>query len=236
MFFQRTLVHGDVTPRERAVIRIQAAWRCYTNRRIYRYYRDLINFRNSGDPMVMLRAINPSEASLLDASTNAQVRFRLGGSAFPPTIYYKIFTRGAVCDMNAFSPKDYTTARQIGPRNVNIRPSRPVGNAYYGATQCGTNTGGWYRRWDNNGWRPVTSKVIAPTTDIDPITQVIRQRKEKKRQWMKQLYMDHLQEKSSDNNTDIVAAAEPAIDFDSPDWEAQATDMFNVSYDAKKLD
>ncbi|RHZ41713.1 hypothetical protein DYB31_012797 [Aphanomyces astaci] len=148
MFFQRTLVHGDVTPRERAVIRIQAAWRCYTNRRIYRYYRDLINFRNSGDPMVMLRAINPSEASLLDASTNAQVRFRLGGSAFPPTIYYKIFTRGAVCDMNA----------------------------------------------------------------------------------------DHLQEKSSDNNTDIVAAAEPAIDFDSPDWEAQATDMFNVSYDAKKLD
>ncbi|KAF0752938.1 hypothetical protein AaE_005863, partial [Aphanomyces astaci] len=287
MFFQRTLVHGDVTPRERAVIRIQAAWRCYTNRRIYRYYRDLINFRNSGDPMVMLRAINPSEASLLDASTNAQVRasdvvasvpptfpiqpppsppspmvrFRLGGSAFPPTIYYKIFTRGAVCDMNAFSPKDYTTARQIGPRNVNIRPSRPgvgvtkiirVGNAYYGANQCGTNTGGWYRRWDNNGWRPVTSKVIAPTTDIDPITvatanrprayhhlrvvrqqQVIRQRKEKKRQWMKQLYMDHLQEKASDNNTDIVAAAEPAIDFDSPDWEAQATDMFNW---ADKLD
>ncbi|ETV82660.1 hypothetical protein H257_05230 [Aphanomyces astaci] len=262
MFFQRTLVHGDVTPRERAVIRIQAAWRCYTNRRIYRYYRDLINFRNSGDPMVMLRAINPSEASLLDASTNAQVRFRLGGSAFPPTIYYKIFTRGAVCDMNAFSPKDYTTARQIGPRNVNIRPSRPgvgvtkiirVGNAYYGATQCGTNTGGWYRRWDNNGWRPVTSKVIAPTTDIDPITvatanrprayhhlrvvrqqQVIRQRKEKKRQWMKQLYMDHLQGKASDNNnTDIVAAAEPAIDFDSPDWEAQATDMFNW---ADKLD
>ncbi|RHZ12267.1 hypothetical protein DYB37_012975 [Aphanomyces astaci] len=85
MFFQRTLVHGDVTPRERAVIRIQAAWRCYTNRRIYRYYRDLINFRNSGDPMVMLRAINPSEASLLDASTNAQVRASDVVASVPPT-------------------------------------------------------------------------------------------------------------------------------------------------------
>ncbi|CAK4235034.1 unnamed protein product [Aphanomyces euteiches] len=223
MFFQATLVRGDLTPKERAVICIQSTWRCYTNRRIYRYYRDLINFRNSGDPMLMLRAINPSEASLLDASTNAQVRFRLGGSAFPPTIYYKIFTRGAVCDMNAFSPKDYTTARQIGPRNVNVHDATPgvgvkkvirVGNAYYGANQCGTNTAGWYRRWDNNGWRPVTSKVIAPTTDIDPITvqrltavatasrrrahhhlrvvrqqEVLQQRKEKKRQWMKQLYM-----------------------------------------------
>ncbi|KAH9123789.1 hypothetical protein AeMF1_005336 [Aphanomyces euteiches] len=259
MFFQTTLVRGDLTPKERAVICIQSTWRCYTNRRIYRYYRDLINFRNSGDPMLMLRAINPSEASLLDASTNAQVRFRLGGSAFPPTIYYKIFTRGAVCDMNAFSPKDYTAARQIGPRNVNVHNATPgvgvkkvirVGNAYYGANQCGTNTAGWYRRWDNNGWRPVTSKVIAPTTDIDPITvatasrrrahhhlrvvrqqEVLQQRKEKKRQWMKQLYMNHLETKLEKNEP--TTTNEPTIDFASNDWELQANNLFDW---ADKLD
>ncbi|KAF0715641.1 Aste57867_3268 [Aphanomyces stellatus] len=255
MYFERTMVRGELTPRERAVVRIQAKWRCYTNKRIYRYYRDLINFRNAGDPMLMLRAINPTEASLLDASTNAQVRFRLGGSAFPPTIYYKIFTRGAVCDMNAFSPKDYTTARQIGPRNVNVRPTPPgvgvkkiirVGNAYYGANQCGSNMAGWYRRWDNNGWRPVTSKVLAPTNDIDPITvatanrrrsyhhlrvvrqqQVVQQRKEKKRQWMKTIYMEHLQKKAETSAPEELHANEPPIDFESDDWEHQANDMFD---------
>ncbi|OQR93885.1 hypothetical protein ACHHYP_02107 [Achlya hypogyna] len=125
MYYQKTLAIYEMTPRDKAAARIQGLWRGYTNKRIYRYYRDLVNFRNTGDPMLMLKAINPSEAHLLDAATNAQVRFRLGGAAFPPTIYYKIFTRGAVCDMNAFSPKDYTTAHQVGPRNINVHASTP---------------------------------------------------------------------------------------------------------------
>ena len=29
---------------------IQRAWRSYTNVRIYRYYKDLINFKHKGDP------------------------------------------------------------------------------------------------------------------------------------------------------------------------------------------
>ncbi|KDO21969.1 hypothetical protein SPRG_12835 [Saprolegnia parasitica CBS 223.65] len=217
MYYQKAMAVYEMTPRDRAAMRVQSFWRGYTNKRIYRYYRDLVNFRNAGDPMLMLKAINPAEAHLLDAATSAQVRFRLGGSAFPPTIYYKIFTRGAVCDMNAFSPKDYTTAHQVGPRNINVRPTAPgvgvtriirVGNAFYGANQCGSDTRGWYRRWDNNGWRPVTCKVLAPTSDLDPVTivtaskrkahhhlrvvrqqQLLQQRKEKKRQWMKQLYL-----------------------------------------------
>ncbi|KAF1783436.1 IQ motif, EF-hand binding site [Phytophthora cactorum] len=120
--------HGPnsaMTPVNRAALCIQTAWKSYTHRRIFRYYRDLLTFRSTGDPARMLRAINPSEASLLDASMGAQVRFRLGGLAFPPTIYYKIFTRKPVCDLGAFSPKDYTVARQSAPVSHSHVKRRP---------------------------------------------------------------------------------------------------------------
>lgn len=52
--------------------------------------------RAKGDPRAMLRAINPREAALLDAAAGAHVRFRLGGSSFPPVVLYKIFTHRPV--------------------------------------------------------------------------------------------------------------------------------------------
>ena len=69
------------------------------------YYRDLIRFRNTGDPALMLRSINPREASLVDRASGLRVRFRLGGNSFPPQIYYKIFTRAPLCDLGAFAPR-----------------------------------------------------------------------------------------------------------------------------------
>lgn len=48
--------------------------------------------RERGDPRLMLRAINPREAALADAAAGIHVRFRLGGSVFPPLVFYKIFT------------------------------------------------------------------------------------------------------------------------------------------------
>eukprot|EP00002_Diphylleia_rotans_P001153 TRINITY_DN10637_c0_g1_i1.p1 TRINITY_DN10637_c0_g1~~TRINITY_DN10637_c0_g1_i1.p1 ORF type:complete len:386 (+),score=46.70 TRINITY_DN10637_c0_g1_i1:72-1229(+) len=93
---------------ENAAKVIQRAWRRYCNRQIYAYYRDLIAFRNRGDPRVMLRSINPLEAQLIDAAAGIHVRFRLGGKSFPPTIYYKIFIHNSIVDVNAFAPRDYT--------------------------------------------------------------------------------------------------------------------------------
>ncbi|KAG2533266.1 hypothetical protein JM18_000545 [Phytophthora kernoviae] len=197
------------------------AWKSYTHRRVFRYYRDLLAFRNTGDPGRMLRAINPSEASLLDASMGAQVRFRLGGLAFPPTIYYKIFTRKPVCDLGAFSPKNYTVTRQSAPANHSHERRRKgkcvsttfirVGNSYYRARQQEQDTRLWYRRLENNGWRPVTAKVLAEA-NADPIAQatsghtvtgfhhskIVRQqdreraRRHKKRLWMQKLYTQGL--------------------------------------------
>ena len=100
------------TPQVLAVIRIQQAWRRYTNMRIYRYYRDLIKFRSSGDPALLLKCINPREAHIADAAAGIHVRFRLGGVVFPPHIYYKIYTHQPLCDVNAFAPKDYVRANK----------------------------------------------------------------------------------------------------------------------------
>jgi len=47
---------------------------------------------NKGDPIQLLKSINPSEAMLLDPASKCHLRFRLGGEKFPPLIYYKIFT------------------------------------------------------------------------------------------------------------------------------------------------
>ncbi len=47
--------------------------------RVYKFYRDLINFKGEGDPKLMLRCINPAEAKLLDRAAGAHVKFRLGG-------------------------------------------------------------------------------------------------------------------------------------------------------------
>jgi hypothetical protein len=94
---------------EAAAFRIQRAWRAYTNRRVYRYYRDIIYFKCKGNPARLLKGINPMEAKLLETSSNAYVRFRLGGDSFPPNIYYKIFSLGKVVDINAFAPRDYSS-------------------------------------------------------------------------------------------------------------------------------
>jgi hypothetical protein len=40
---------------------------------------------------------------------DCHVRFRLGGDTFPPNIYYKVFSKTNVCDINAFAPRDYSS-------------------------------------------------------------------------------------------------------------------------------
>ena len=56
------------------VSRICRAWRRYSTARIFHYYRDLIRFRERGDPAVLLRAVNPREANMSDAAAGVHVR------------------------------------------------------------------------------------------------------------------------------------------------------------------
>ena len=94
--------------------------------RIYRYYRDLIRFRERGDPAVLLRAVNPREANMSDAACGVHVRFRLGGTTFPPLIFYKIYTHRPVTDMCAFSPRDYVAAA-LEKKSRRHTKSKPAG-------------------------------------------------------------------------------------------------------------
>lgn len=52
--------------------RRQAAWRAYANRKIYRYYRDLISFRMAGDPRVMLRVRTRAAGAAADGDPCAR--------------------------------------------------------------------------------------------------------------------------------------------------------------------
>ena len=108
------------SPEEDAAIKVQHLWRQYTNVRIFQYYRELIQFRLTGDPAALLRTINPREASLFDKATGIHVRFRLGGQTFPPTMFYKVFLLNPLCDLGAFAPRDYADTKQADAHQLNL--------------------------------------------------------------------------------------------------------------------
>lgn len=139
------------TREDAAAGRIQLSWQGYINRSIFQFYVQLIRFREKGDPRLMLRCINPSEAYLMDPAAGLHVRFRLGGTRFPPVILYRIFTHNNVADICSFAPKDYTEARKHATpamlHNTTVAPP-PVDKSH------------WYIRDDNNPWRPITDELL----------------------------------------------------------------------------
>ncbi|GIL89786.1 hypothetical protein Vretimale_16577 [Volvox reticuliferus] len=263
--------HHDVIYRTNMAARvIQTAWRSYRNRRIFTYYRDLIRFRERGDPRELLRVINPREAQLVDAAAGIHVRFRLGGTVFPPLVFYKIFTHRPVADICAFGPRDYANEVRATPTDLhNNRPAAPgtglaaappgpilglppaapasglrrgANGAVIGGSSAadggkrvkkkhvfqeeefeldnsyreyikpdGTigyrSTKGWYERHENNGWRPVSERVLL---DEDPVTTMTRLKrqpmfhynpavrreqrakliKQRKREWLRKMYAE----------------------------------------------
>mmetsp|Transcript_1285 Transcript_1285/g.1871 ORF Transcript_1285/g.1871 Transcript_1285/m.1871 type:complete len:389 (-) Transcript_1285:268-1434(-) len=155
----------------RSAFQIQQLWKKKACMRVYIILRDLINFHRKGDPKQLLRAINPSEIELFDACTNIHIRFRLGGSVFPPTLYYKIYSSGAICDIGAFAPRNYSNGavlhrkeRGNGQRGLKVNGYIMVGKKRFQAEAIMGNDGmdEWYQRDENNGWRAVTG----PQTEI----------------------------------------------------------------------
>ncbi|KAI7792553.1 hypothetical protein IRJ41_018934, partial [Triplophysa rosa] len=167
---------------------IQRACRRHVDTAVFKHLKKLVNFHNEGDPRLFLRFINPVEAKILDAASGALVRFRLGGTSYPPNIYYKICTRAPVVDMCASSPKDYTRAQQ-----TKLVP----GQIHNGQLMiC---------RVENNGWRILSCRTQSPncqsTQDtnckkmdfhycrINRQQDVARKKKIRKIEWMRKMYV-----------------------------------------------
>ena len=223
---------------------IQAAWRRYSNRQIYKYFRNLIRFKDRGDPAAMLRSINPGEAGLLDDASGCHVRFRLGGVTFPPQIYYKIYVHAPLVDMNAFSPKDYFA---MGVNGSGVDPAEAMHNRG-GGEKRGKASEMWYRRVENNGWRPVSAAAVEaaaeasappaplPTEKGQPFhfsrvkrqAALVAKRKQRRKEWLMKMYKGGLSRDVQDN----AALAQFATEYpdeiergDELDWESEADEL-----------
>ena len=165
--------------------------------KIFRYYKDLINFREKGQPHQLLKSINPAEAGLLDAAARCHIRFRLGGTKFPPLIYYKIFAHGGIVDINAFAPRDYMQMKREQKKNtINITYDKPEKDSF----------DGWYNRTENNGWRPISDKILTPYDGVEVSTankdkkfhwnpkiraeKTAKEKRNRKIRWLRKLYRD----------------------------------------------
>ncbi|KAM4828410.1 protein MFI [Thomomys bottae] len=187
--------------KDKAARTIQRAWKGFINASIFQHMKSLIDLRRQGEPRQIVRFINPKEAELLDAAAGIHVRFRLGGVKFPPDIYYKIFTHRHVEDLCANSPRDYT---KLVPKHLSHNKSDK-------------DQSGWYRRIENNGWRPVSDRFWLPTdgeivesqkkvefhfSKLKRRQDIEKKRKIKKIKWMQQMYYaGNLAVKTSNNET-----------------------------------
>jgi hypothetical protein len=205
---------------------IQRAYRRFSQRRIYAYFRTLILARQNSNPYLLLRLLNPREGASLaaDPASGLYVRFRLGGAVFPPIVYYKTFSSFAVTDIGSFAPRDYARDRKAvqnavhlnadgtegSPQPAGLGQAGPLGSpsATVHASQAllhPTDRAFWYRRCENNGWRPIVNDALLAAADpvaerTSAVTKVfhpnklvrqmdvLRRRKGKKIEWMKKLY------------------------------------------------
>lgn len=285
-FKKRTVIKIDASMwKHRPASVIQRAYRRYTQRRIYRYFRDLILARQACDPVVLLKVrtaeaqsclhdicvccavlypmltccafhciefacalleqtLSPADAPVCDSSCGLYVRFRLGGASFPPIIYFKIYTTQSVLDINAFAPRNYVQQRRTRVGVIHTRSQFDVSDA-----QGQKDRAEWYQRWENNGWRPITDKVLA---EKDPVLQqtaakkipyfhpnklVRRQEREKQKKlkklnWLKKLYASgghtdlwpQEEEKQAEQGAEHDDAEAAEDDESEPEWPSEDED------------
>ncbi|KAG9394577.1 hypothetical protein J8273_3827 [Carpediemonas membranifera] len=216
--------------RAKAALVIQRAWMRFSFRTVFMFYKSLILYERRGDPRRILQQINPTEAALLDGSFEATVRFRLGGTLFPPDVYYKIYVKRAI-DLNAFAPRDYFEQNK-----------RAAAAKEAGLKTDPTDHGQWYRRADVNSWRPVRPGILTdPETrqkvvDVvesraprisDPVRTLNREEAAKKKwkkrraQWIRQLAVtstnEHLPDLDDNGLLDWAdsVSVPDALDFDT---------------------
>lgn len=216
---------------------IQRAWRQYKNKKLFQSFQNLINFHRRGDPSYLLRCINPQEAKLLDRASGCYVRFRLGGETFPPMVYYKIFTNRTIVDLCASSPRDYTAMCERKLLAKELHNSTALSVPY--------DTSGWYRREENNGWRPIVlnepslmPKPVQPFRHLKLMRRedLEKKRKQKRIEWLTKLYTANVNgeemEQEDGNEVDGLIQWSHELDYDKyiSDWQSFGTSATTDPY------
>jgi len=158
-----------------------------------------------------MKLICPKEAQFMDTAAGTHIRFRLASpsyteryGAFPPAVYYKVYTHRPVVDLCATAPRDYTHAQnkvKLPMQRFNAVKENVIGiqNLTY---QGEPGTEGWYRRFENNSWRPISDKMLLASLYTTPIpnfkpTVAERRRKrtiDRKRKriaWLRKMYFSN---------------------------------------------
>jgi len=194
--------------REVAATRIARWYRGRLCRKMYHVLRGMMVGREAEEPGEMLRTSIPLEVQVAgDAAAGAHVRLRLGGSEWPPRIYFKVFTHRPVIDLGGYAPRDYT--REVGRGSHDVRTVAPATKHLHSTYRRGSvperdsdaeGRPGWYVREDRNGWRPLGGGLdmlyAGPSTRMDytvPVPkarlgEAARRRKQRKVEWMKKIY------------------------------------------------
>lgn len=85
--------------------------------------------REAADPRQLLRSINAAEAALVEPAAGLHIRFRLGGSSFPPILLYKLFTHRPVTGELSTNPVAGCSAASHSSSSVWPQPCKPRGAA-----------------------------------------------------------------------------------------------------------
>ena len=77
-----------------------------------------------------------------------------------------------MCDVNSFAPRNYMKMKKMGRKatiNISLENKREeMRNPEERKKARGAD--GWYERLDNNGWRPVSEKILSPYDHIEAST------------------------------------------------------------------
>ncbi|XP_026541121.1 uncharacterized protein C11orf65 homolog [Notechis scutatus] len=65
--------------RDKAAHIIQKTWKRWLDMGVFEYYKELIGFKQYGEPSHLMKYIEPREAEFLDAAAGVHIKFRLGG-------------------------------------------------------------------------------------------------------------------------------------------------------------
>merc|ERR1712004_754179 len=195
----------------------------------------LITASNKQCALTIMRMISPVEAQYMDEAAGTHIRFRLASpgtrffgssksskfGSFPPAVYYKIYTHRPVIDLGMTAPRDYTKAK-----NKNLLPKQKHNHINQ---KLDTTTQGWYRRYENNHWRPIADKVLLSAvgnghSDVlysnslaEKRIKKHNRRKYKRVQWLQKLYHAGVTKKltsevDSDEAEDLDDFVQEALD------------------------